>query len=72
MDILIIFMRYAQEIQSHAKSPTVGCASWNWLKNEYKVGEVVRVIKKNNSAPTDTEIMNQVPKWDAVVTGVGD
>ena len=42
------------------------------LKNEYEVGEVVRVVKKNYSAPADTEIMNQVPKWDAVVTGVGD
>ena len=42
------------------------------LKNEYDVGEVVRVVKKNYSAPAATEIMNQVPKWDAVVTGVGD
>ena len=42
------------------------------LKNEYDVGEVVRVIKKNFPAPAATEIMNQVPKWDAVVTGVGD
>ena len=42
------------------------------FKNEYDVGEVVRVVKKNYSAPADTEIMNQVPKWDAVVTGVGD
>ena len=42
------------------------------LKNEYAVGEVVRVVKKNYSAPAATEIMNQVPKWDAVVTGVGD
>ncbi len=42
------------------------------LKNEYDVGEVVRVVKKNYSAPADSEIMNQVTKWDAVVTGVGD
>ena len=42
------------------------------LKKEYEVGGVVRVVKKNYSAPADTEIMNQVPKWDAVVTGVGD
>ena len=42
------------------------------LKNEYEVGEVVRVVKKNYSAPVATVIMNQVPKWDAVVTGVGD
>ena len=41
-------------------------------KLTYDVGEVVRVVKKNYSAPADTEIMNQVPKWDAVVTGVGD
>ena len=42
------------------------------LKNEYDVGEVVRVIKKNYSAPADTEIMNQVTKLDAVVIGLGD
>ena len=42
------------------------------LKNEYEVGEVLRVVKKNYSAPAATEIMNQVTKWDAVVTGVGD
>ena len=42
------------------------------LKNENEVGEVVRVVKKNYSATADTEIMKQVTKWDAVVTGVGD
>ena len=42
------------------------------LRNEYDVREVVRVVKKNYSAPAATEIMNQVPKWDAVVTGLGD
>ena len=30
------------------------------------------MVKKNYSAPAATEIMNQVTKWDAVVTGVGD
>ena len=39
------------------------------LKNEYDVGEVVQVIKKNYSAPAATEIMNQVTKWDAVSPG---
>ena len=28
------------------------------LKNEYEVGEVVRVVKKNYSATADTEIRN--------------
>ena len=42
------------------------------LKKKYDVGEVVRVVKKNYSAPAATEIMNQVTKWDAVVTEVGD
>ena len=42
------------------------------LKNEYEVGEVFLVVKKNYSSPAATEIMNQVTKWDAVVTGVGD
>ena len=55
------------------KGPTPFSTSWKaFSKIEYDVGEVVRLVKKNYSAPADSEIMNQVPKWDAVVTGVGD
>jgi len=42
------------------------------LKNKYKVGEVLRVVKKNYSAPAEEEIMEEVKKWDAAIAGVGD
>ena len=54
------------------KGPTPFSTPWKAFSKMNDVGEVVRVVKKNYSAPADTEIMNQVPKWDAVVTGVGD
>ena len=55
------------------KGPTPFSTSWKvFSKNEYDFGEVVRVVKKNYSAPAATEIMNHVTKWDAVVTGAGD
>jgi hypothetical protein len=28
--------------------------------------------KSNYSAPADADIIGEIPKWDAVVTGVGD
>ena len=42
------------------------------LKKKYKVGEVLRVVKKNYSAPAEEEIMEEVIKWDAAIAGVGD
>ena len=42
------------------------------LKSKYEVKEVIRVIKKNYSAPAEEEIMTEVKKWDAVIAGVGD
>ena len=42
------------------------------LKKKYKVGEVLRVVKKNYSAPAEEEIMEKVKKWDAAIAGVGD
>ena len=42
------------------------------LKKKYKAGEVIRVIKKNYSAPAEEEIMKEVRNWDAAITGVGD
>ena len=42
------------------------------LKKKYKAGEVIRVIKKNYSAPAEEEIMKEVKKWDAAIAGVGD
>ena len=42
------------------------------LKSKYEVREVLRVVKKNYSAPAEEEIMTEVKKWDAVIAGVGD
>ena len=41
------------------------------IKN-HGVKKVIRVVKKNYSAPAESEILTEVKKWDAVVTGVGD
>lgn len=42
------------------------------LKSKYKVNKVIRVVKKNYSAPAEEKIMTEVKKWDAVIAGVGD
>ena len=42
------------------------------LTKKYKAGEVIRVVKKNYSAPAEEEIMKEVKKWDATIAGVGD
>ena len=42
------------------------------LKTKYEVGDVIRVVKKNYSAPAEEEIMTEVIKWDAVIAGIGD
>ena len=42
------------------------------LTKKYIAGEVIRVIKKNYSAPAEEEIMKEVKKWDAAIAGVGD
>ena len=39
---------------------------------KHQVGEVIRVVKKNYSAPAEEEIMKEVKKWDAAIAGVGD
>ena len=44
----------------------------NMLKKKYKVGKVIRVIKKNYSAPAEEKIMKEVKNWDATIAGVGD
>jgi hypothetical protein len=42
------------------------------LREKLGVGEVVWRTKSNYSAPADAYIIAEIPKWDAVVTGVGD
>ena len=42
------------------------------LTKKYKVGEIIRVVKKNYSAPAEEVIMKEIKNWDAVISGVGD
>ena len=42
------------------------------LREEFGVGQVIWRTKSNYSAPADAYIIAEIPKWDAVVTGVGD
>ena len=42
------------------------------LTKKYKAGKIIRVVKKNYSAPAEEEIMTEVKKWDAAIAGVGD
>ena len=42
------------------------------LKKNHGVKKVIRVVKKNYSAPAESEFLTEVKKWDAVVAGVGD
>ena len=42
------------------------------LREEFGAGQVIWRTKSNYSAPADACIIDEIPKWDAVVTGVGD
>lgn len=42
------------------------------LREEFGVREVVWRTKSNYSAPADPHIVDEIKKWQAVVTGVGD
>jgi len=42
------------------------------LREELGVAHVIWRTKSNYSAPADAHIIDEIPKWDAVVTGVGD
>ena len=42
------------------------------LREEFGVGQVIWRTKSNYSAPADARIIDEIPKWDAVVAGVGD
>ena len=42
------------------------------LREEFRVAEVVWRTKSNFSAPADAHIVDEIRKWHAVVTGVGD
>ena len=42
------------------------------LREELEVSHVIWRTKLNYSAPADAHIIDEIPQWDAVVTGVGD
>lgn len=42
------------------------------LREEFRVGEVVWRTKSNFSAPASADIVDEIRKWQAVVTGIGD
>ena len=42
------------------------------LRDEFGVAEVVLRTKSNFSAPADPDIVDEIARWHAVVTGIGD
>ena len=42
------------------------------MREDLGVAEVIWRTKSNYSAPADAHVIAEIPKWDAVVTGVGD
>ena len=42
------------------------------MRTFHGVGEVVRVVKPNYSAPAGDEIMDAAASWHALVAGIGD
>ena len=42
------------------------------LVTDFGVNKIIRKIKTNYSAPADDDIIEEIPKWDAVITGLGD
>ena len=42
------------------------------LTKKYKVGKIIRVLKKDYSAPAEESIIKEIKKWDAAIAGVGD
>jgi hypothetical protein len=42
------------------------------LREEFGVADVIRRVKSNYSAPADQDIVDEIARWHAVVTGIGD
>jgi hypothetical protein len=42
------------------------------LREEFGVADVVMRVKSNYSAPADRDIVDEIARWQAVVTGIGD
>ena len=59
---------------SNGKEGTVGYFAHldRILREEFGVAEVIKRTKSNYSAPADQHIVDEIPRWDAVVSGLGD
>jgi hypothetical protein len=42
------------------------------LREQFGVAAVIRRVKSNYSAPADLDIVDEIRRWQAVVTGIGD
>jgi hypothetical protein len=42
------------------------------LREEFEVADVIMRAKSNFSAPADKDIVDEIARWQAVITGVGD
>jgi hypothetical protein len=42
------------------------------LRDEFGVADVIVRVKSNYSAPADADIVDEIKRWHAVVTGIGD
>jgi hypothetical protein len=42
------------------------------LRREFAVADVITRVKSNFSAPAEPDIVAEITRWDAVVTGIGD
>jgi hypothetical protein len=42
------------------------------LRQEFGAADVIRRVKSNYSAPADLDIVDEIGRWQAVVTGIGD
>jgi hypothetical protein len=42
------------------------------LREQFGVADVVMRVKSNYSAPADRDIVDEIARWHAVVTGIGD
>jgi hypothetical protein len=42
------------------------------LREDFGVADVVRRVKSNYSAPAEADIVDEIRRWQAVVTGIGD
>ena len=59
---------------SNGKEGTLGFFSHlgEMLKEGFGVSDVIIRVKSNYSAPADAAIVNEISRWDAVISGIGD